>query len=164
MVFRPSFPDLEPSDMSLEAAIEKLTEALTANTALLQTLVDRGALNSAAKPAATVAPVEETVNSSVEAPPAAEKRKPGRPPKAKPITEADLRSAFGSYMANDDEDEKDRRKAKVKKMLKFMGAEKVTEVPEERRQEVLDHLAVLVAGGTPSYEVEQEDEDEEALI
>jgi hypothetical protein len=116
-----------------------------------------------AKPAATVAPVEETVNSPVEPPPA-EKRKPGRPPKAKPITEADLRSAFGAYMANDDEDEKDRRKAKVKKMLKFMGYERVTEVPDDRRQEVLDHLAVLVAGGTPSYEVEEEEEDEEALI
>jgi hypothetical protein len=149
--------------MSLEAAIEKLTEAVTANTALLQTLADRAALNGVAKPAATVAPVEETVNSPVEPPPA-EKRKPGRPPKAKPITEADLRAAFGSYMANDDEDEKDRRKAKVKKMLKHMGYEKVTELPDDRRQECLDHLAVLVAGGTPSYEVEDEDEDEEALI
>lgn len=159
--------------MSLEDAIGQLTAAVTRNSELLQLLADRTTLNGSAKPStATVAPVEPVVNTPVAPPaePEQKKRGPGRPPKAKVITEMDLRKAFGSYMAGDpDPDVKEARKLKVQAMLNYMGFNKATEIAEDRRQEALDYLAVLVAGGTPNYpgaeeEDAEEDEDEEALI
>lgn len=153
--------------MSLEAAIEKLTEAVIANTALLQAAIDRAAVNGATKPvpAATVAPSEPAVN-----PAAAEKRKPGRPPKSKVPSEDDIRTAFGGYLSTKNLTLRDERKVEVRAILQHFGVDKAGEIPAEQRAEALGYIEKLTAGEKPDFmnedAVEDEDlgEEEESMI
>jgi hypothetical protein len=153
--------------MSLEAAIEKLTEALNSTTVLLQAMADRAAANGATKPAVvSVAPVEPTVNSPVA--PISEKRKPGRPPKKPVITEEQVRTAFGGYLsAIKEKTVREQRKANVAEILKHFGVERATEIPEEGRAEALGYVAKLESGETLDFsdddaEADADDDDTDA--
>lgn len=129
--------------MSLEAKIEELTAALNANTEAAKAF-------AAAFAAGGGAPAADAD--------ASEKRGRGRPPKDKSepaakedpktetkkaaeVTDDKVREVFGAFMGFEDTDEREKRKAFVKDLLKAYGVAKALEIPADKREDALQKIA-----------------------
>lgn len=140
----------------MSGAIEALTAALEANTAIqtkvLAALTSKGGAAASGTKAATD-----------------EKTKPaGDKPKAaggkKKTTVEDIAAAFGGYLGIKDKDEREVRKANVKAIVDYFGAAKATEIPAESYDEALGYLQQYIDGETPEFAGGGEDEGEGDLV
>jgi hypothetical protein len=170
--------------MSLEEALRAHTLALETNTAAVLRFTDTftGALAARVNGAAKAEPAkaepkeepkaepvvnkaaEPVVNKAAEpaAEPAADKPKRGRPPKAKEtpkvFTIDDLRAKAAEYLRVSDEKQKEQRKTKVGEMLAHFGVDKVTAIGADQYGEAIGYFDVLLSGGTPNYQAENDAE------
>ena len=127
--------------MSIEKNLEDLTSAVVALTEAVQaqtTLIQTGTAKAAVK-AEAAAPTTKAA-----AAPKADKPKPAAKPKA--VTEEALREKFGGYLTSSaDKAEKRRLTATVKPILEHFGVERVTEIAEESRAEAIGYADLLIA-------------------
>lgn len=123
--------------MSLEAAIEKLTAAVEANTAAL----------TGGKAPATKAPAKK----------APAKKAPAK--KSGPTSD-DLATAFGEYLKTGDKDDRAAAKANVKAIIDHFEVDRITNLDEDKYQEALDLLAQYKEGEDPLGGGEEEGDDD----
>src|SRR5690606_23525885 len=117
--------------MSLEDRVSELTEAIKENSNLLREILAAGKARAAegkalAEEKASKARVAEKDEDP--APKAASKRKTEG--KGKALTVVDARKMSGIFMRVDDEEERERRKAVIAKLLDDYEARTVTDLPE----------------------------------
>jgi hypothetical protein len=149
--------------MSLEAAIERMTEALTKNTEAV--LASNEGREKALASIGTMAPPA----SAAEAP---KTRKPRGPNKAKEISSEDIHAKFAEYMNTDDADERNRRREWLVSLLNEMGADAVTDKPDknlkgiapEDRQRALDFLAAKMRGEEVNFSADEPAAEETSLL
>jgi hypothetical protein len=135
--------------MSLEAAIESLTEVIRKNNELLSTLVAKANANLKDKVDAKPARGNDDGGDDNGDDGVGEKEAPrrgrGRPPgsknkeKAPSIDEMKLKATSFLEDATDDSDYDERREA-LKKLTARFKAAKFSEIPENQRQDALDEL------------------------
>lgn len=130
--------------MSLEALLTKLTASLDRNSEALEALNTKagGTKPAADKPAA---------GKPAAGKPAAGKPAAGRKPKA--VTAEDVAEAVGAYLADADDDaDRKERKAKVRAVLDYFGAERVSAMDAAHFEEAMTYMKQLQAGETPSFD------------
>lgn len=143
--------------MSIEKLLERLADALEANTAAQEKVA--AVLTKGATPAKTTKKAAEVEEEEEETAPkstkkAAAEKKPAAK-KGKAPTEEALREAFGEFLAVDDADEKAERKKHVAAILKKYKVAKATELAEEDRAAAIAALA--------DYAPEEEEEEEDMI-
>lgn len=123
--------------MSLEAAIEKLTAAVEANTAAL-----KGGKTSAADKAIE-AEAARAAGAKAAAKPAAAK--------AKKVTLDTIKERFGGYLGIEDKAERKARIANVQAIVDHFSVSKASELEEENWAEALGYLKQFEDGETPDF-------------
>lgn len=143
--------------MSLESEIKKLVEALEANTTAVNAHKD--ALGNAPSGDVSPASAEDTPEGTPKKTSASKSKsssakastaKKTETKKEEPAddsddsgsdnvpSEMDVRQAFGGFLKIDEGDEREARKAFVKKLLKKFGAERATEIDEGDRSAAIE--------------------------
>ena len=141
--------------MSLEDALNENTKAVIAHTAILQKML------SGAKPAAA-APAKPAAAAA-----AAPAKSAGKPAAATTKKKAETTSEYVSekvkaYLKGGDEDERATRKAHVKAIIDYYGADRFTAIDPSKYDEALGFLAQFEAGEDPfAEEGEGEEEGQE---
>lgn len=145
----------------MSGAMEKLTAALEANTAIQEKVL--AALKQAggaggAKPADKPAPGKAEATKPAGGKPA------GGKPKGKTVD--DIAAAFGGYLGIKDKDEREVRKGNVKSINDYFGVAKATDLDPENFEEALGYLQQYIDGETPDFSGSGggEEEDEGALV
>jgi hypothetical protein len=141
--------------MALEDQIVALTAALNRNSDLLEGLTAK-AKQGAAAATTESAPKAVAKDEGEEAPKrtrAAAKPAEDKPAKAvKAPTPADMADATQKFLDVEDEDEYTARRDLVKLIVAHFGAAKMSEIPENGRQQALDALAAYKAGDPTGFE------------
>jgi hypothetical protein len=136
----------------LEEAIVALTRVTERHNYLLEQLLAKAPAPKAVEAAPAPAPVaKEDVEVEVEQP------KRGRPKKeaaAKKVTEDELAGAFAAYLHIDDEDEREARKVRVKKILVKYSAPKARAIAAEDRVAAMADIQALLS---PTVSDEEEE-------
>lgn len=122
--------------MSLEAAIEKLTAAVEANTAALKA-------GGGKATAATAA------DKAIEA--EAKRATSTRKPAAKKVTLDTIKERFGGYLGIEDKAERKERIGHVQTIVDHFGVAKASELEEENWAEALAFLKQYEDGETPDF-------------
>ena len=144
----------------MSGAMEKLTAALEANTAIQEKMLAALKGGGGAKAAAADKP-------------AAEKPEADKPAAAKPKAAGgkkktgvdDVAAAFGAYLGIKDADERAERKANVKAIVDYFGAAKATEIDPDNFDEALKYLQQYIDGETPEFDGGGEEEGgDDALV
>mgnify|MGYP003402346302 CR=1 FL=1 len=144
----------------MSGAMEKLTAALEANTAIQEKMLAALKGGGSAKAAAADKP-------------AAEKPEADKPAAAKPKAAGgkkktgvdDVAAAFGAYLGIKDADERAERKANVKAIVDYFGAAKATEIDPDNFDEALKYLQQYIDGETPDFDGGGEEEGgDDALV
>ncbi len=136
--------------MSIETSLAELKASIDAlNASVIAGNEGRAAVLEAAQAASTktLKKTEPKTETKVETPPA-----------ETTTTEDPVSAAFLAYMDGTEGAERDARKAKVKAILKKVGAEKVTDVPEGKKAAFIKAMGDLKAAGNLIAE-EAEDDD-----
>lgn len=134
--------------MSLEAAIEKLTAAVEANTAAL-----KGGKASAADKA-----IEAEAARAAGA-----KGSTAKKPTTKKVTLDTIKERFGGYLGIEDKAERKARIANVQAIVDHFGVSKASELEEENWAEALAFLKQYEDGEEPDFGGDGGDGDE-ALV
>ncbi|MEL4071685.1 hypothetical protein WKW50_16190 [Ochrobactrum sp. GPK 3] len=139
--------------MSIEEAILSLKESVDRNNELLEFMT------AAARAGLDKAKGEATKGASEEKPSRSTKgdTKAAAPKKTKAPTAKALADATKEFVEVDEDDEYEARKAVVKRILAKFDCERMSDIPEEHRQEALDKLELYKAGEDP-FEGEEEEE------
>lgn len=137
--------------MSIEKALADVAEALRENSELLKGLTASAKSGGTAK--ATTKAKDEDGDGEGEKP----TRK--RTAKAKVPTAKELSTATTNWLEVDDEDEYERRKSIVKKIVAKFDAAKMSEVEEGDRAEALELLNQAIDGKNPFKKARDEDDD-----
>lgn len=145
--------------MSLEDALNENTKAVIAHTAILQKMLSGAkpaapAAGSAAKPAdkAPAAPAK----------PAAAPAKAAATKKKAETTSEHVADTVKNYLKGGDEEERAARKAHVKAIIDYYGADRFTAIDPSKYDEALAFLDQFAAGEDPfAEEGEGEAEDQE---
>lgn len=144
--------------MSLEDKIAALTAAVEANTKVQEAVLAK--LNgSPAGKAAAEKPAEKAAEKPAD--------KPAKTTKPKVPSVDELRAVFGAYMGTKDKDEREVRKGIVAKIVEHYGAERATEIAEDKRAAAMADLKTIEDGGKPEWmaeETEEEGEGDDGLI
>lgn len=153
--------------MAIEDLLTGLTTALNRNSDLLEKVLTAGKAGSPGQPTGEKANPPRAAEQPSDA--KAATKAPAAPKgasKTKAPTEADIRSAFGSYLSVEARDEREARKANVKAILDHFGVNKATELPEENRAEAIGYINAFANGETPNFMADDgEGEDgEDALV
>ncbi len=135
--------------MSLEAAIEKLTAAVEANTAAL-----KGGKVSAA---------DKAIEAEAARAAGAGKTTAAKKPAAKKVTLDTIKERFGGYLGIEDKAERKARIANVQAIVDHFGAAKASELEEENWAEALAFLKQYEDGEEPDFGGDAGD-GEEALV
>lgn len=125
--------------MSLEAAIDKLTAAMTRNSDILEAGLKRS------QGATATAPKPGTAAAGKAAATAARKSAPKAP------SEEDIRTSFGTYLATKDKAVKEERKEHVRAILGHFGVNTASEIAEENRAEAIAAVDTLMKGELPDF-------------
>ena len=137
--------------MSIEKALADVAEALRENSELLKGLTASAKSGGTAK-ATTKAKDEDGDGEG-------EKTTRKRTAKAKVPTAKELSTATTNWLEVDDEDEYERRKGIVKKIVAKFDAAKMSEVEEGDRAEALELLNQAIDGKNPFKKARDEDDD-----
>ena len=139
--------------MSIEKALADVAEALRENSELLKGLTASAKSGGTAK--ATTKAKDEDGDGDGEG------EKPTRKRTAKPKvpTAKELSTATTNWLEVDDEDEYERRKGIVKKIVAKFDAAKMSEVEEGDRAEALELLNQAIDGKNPFKKARDEDDD-----
>lgn len=137
--------------MSIEKALADVAEALRENSELLKGLTASAKSGGTAK-ATTKAKDEDGDGEG-------EKTTRKRTPKPKVPTAKELSTATTNWLEVDDEDEYERRKGIVKKIVAKFDAAKMSEVEEGDRAEALELLNQAIDGKNPFKKARDEDDD-----
>lgn len=144
----------------MSGAMEKLTAALEANTAIQEKMLAALKGGGGAKAAAADKPAAEK--------PAADKPAAAKPKAAggkKKTGVDDVAAAFGAYLGIKDADERAERKANVKAIVDYFGAAKATEIDPDNFDEALKYLQQYIDGETPDFDGGGEEEGgDDALV
>ena len=144
----------------MSGAMEKLTAALEANTAIQEKMLAALKGGGSAKAAAADEPAAEK--------PAADKPAAAKPKAAggkKKTGVDDVAAAFGAYLGIKDADERAERKANVKAIVDYFGAAKATEIDPDNFDEALKYLQQYIDGETPEFDGGgEEGGDDDALV
>ena len=144
----------------MSGAMEKLTAALEANTAIQEKMLAALKGGGSAKAAAADKPAAEK--------PAADKPAAAKPKAAggkKKTGVDDVAAAFGAYLGIKDADERAERKANVKAIVDYFGAAKATEIDPDNFDEALKYLQQYIDGETPDFDGGgEEGGDDDALV
>lgn len=144
----------------MSGAMEKLTAALEANTAIQEKMLAALKGGGSAKAAAADKPAAEK--------PAADKPAAAKPKAAggkKKTGVDDVAAAFGAYLGIKDADERAERKANVKAIVDYFGAAKATEIDPDNFDEALKYLQQYIDGETPDFDGGGEEEGgDDALV
>lgn len=135
--------------MSIEKALAEVAEALRENSELLK------GLTASAKTGAA----KTTAKDKDEGEGDGDKPKRTRTTKPKVPTAKELSTATTNWLEVDDEDEYERRKGIVKKIVAKFDAAKMSEVEEGDRAEALDLLNQAIDGKNPFKKSRDEDDD-----
>ena len=136
--------------MSIEKALADVAEALRENSELLK------GLTASAKSGGAAA---SSKSSSKDKEDDEEKPKRTRATKPKVPTAKELSTATTNWLEVDDEDEYERRKGIVKKIVAKFDAAKMSEVEEGDRAEALELLNQAIDGKNPFKKARDEDDD-----
>lgn len=139
--------------MSIEKALADVAEALRENSELLKGLTASAKSGGTAK--ATTKAKDEDGDGEGEG----EKPTRKRTAKAKVPTAKELSTATTNWLEVDDEDEYERRKGIVKKIVAKFDAAKMSEVEEGDRAEALELLNQAIDGKNPFKKARDEDDD-----
>ena len=137
--------------MSIEKALADVAEALRENSELLKGLTASAKSGGTAK-ATTKAKDEDGDGEG-------EKTTRKRTTKPKVPTAKELSTATTNWLEVDDEDEYERRKGIVKKIVAKFEAAKMSEVEEGDRAEALELLNQAIDGKNPFKKARDEDDD-----
>ena len=137
--------------MSIEKALADVAEALRENSELLKGLTASAKSGGTAK-ATTKAKDEDGDGEG-------EKTARKRTTKPKVPTAKELSTATTNWLEVDDEDEYERRKGIVKKIVAKFDAAKMSEVEEGDRAEALELLNQAIDGKNPFKKARDEDDD-----
>ena len=137
--------------MSIEKALADVAEALRENSELLKGLTASAKSGGTAK-ATTKAKDEDGDGEG-------EKTTRKRTAKPKVPTAKELSTATTNWLEVDDEDEYERRKGIVKKIVAKFDAAKMSEVEEGDRAEALELLNQAIDGKNPFKKARDEDDD-----
>ena len=137
--------------MSIEKALADVAEALRENSELLKGLTDSA--NSGGTAKATTKAKDEDGDGE------GEKTTRKRTTKPKVPTAKELSTATTNWLEVDDEDEYERRKGIVKKIVAKFDAAKMSEVEEGDRAEALELLNQAIDGKNPFKKARDEDDD-----
>ena len=137
--------------MSIEKALADVTEALRENSELLKGLTASAKSGGTAK-ATTKAKDEDGDGEG-------EKTTRKRTAKPKVPTAKELSTATTNWLEVDDEDEYERRKGIVRKIVAKFDAAKMSEVEEGDRAEALELLNQAIDGKNPFKKARDEDDD-----
>lgn len=137
--------------MSIEAALQALTEAVAENTATLKSI--SGAVKNQAKAGATAGTTKADEDEDKP------KRTRASSTKTKAITAKDLAQKTTAFLEVEDEEEYDRRKVLIKKIVGKFDVAKMSEVAEEDRAEANELLEACIAGKNPFARRRDEDDD-----
>lgn len=137
--------------MSIEKALADVAEALRENSELLKGLTASAKSGGTAK-ATTKAKDEDGDGEG-------EKTTRKRTTKPKVPTAKELSTATTNWLEVDDEDEYERRKGIVKKIVAKFDAVKMSEVEEGDRAEALELLNQAIDGKNPFKKARDEDDD-----
>lgn len=165
--------------MSLEEALKAHATALAANTAAMEknTALLSGALAARGTGSTGMTAAEAENRRAPEAPgskgdategKAAGKRgaKKTDAPKGPPTLE-DLRELAGGFLSVSDKKEKDARKEFIGQINERLGVERVTETPEDQRQQVMEWIAARAKDSSfelPEADGESSDDASDSLI
>lgn len=135
--------------MSLETAIAALTEALTENSELLRGLT--------AKAKTGTADAGKTRDEGDEEKPKRTRAAATTKPKA--VTAKELGAKTSAFLEVENEDEYERRKAIVKKIVTKYDATKMSEIEDaDDRQKANDLLEAAIAGEDPFKKARRDDD------
>lgn len=137
--------------MSIEKALADVAEALRENSELLKGLTASAKSGGTTK-ATTKAKDEDGDGEG-------EKTTRKRTTKPKVPTAKELSTATTNWLEVDDEDEYERRKGIVKKIVAKFDAAKMSEVEEGDRAEALELLNQAIDGKNPFKKARDEDDD-----
>lgn len=137
--------------MSIEKALADVAEALRENSELLKGLTASAKSGGTAK--ATTKAKDEDGDGEGEKPTRKRTAKPKVP------TAKELSTATTNWLEVDDEDEYERRKGIVKKIVAKFDAAKMSEVEEGDRAEALELLNQAIDGKNPFKKARDEDDD-----
>lgn len=137
--------------MSIEKALADVAEALRENSELLKGLTASAKSGGTAK-ATTKAKDEDGDGEG-------EKTTRKRTTKPKVPTAKELSTATTNWLEVNDEDEYERRKGIVKKIVAKFDAAKMSEVEEGDRAEALELLNQAIDGKNPFKKARDEDDD-----
>jgi hypothetical protein len=138
--------------MSLEDALNANTKAVLAHNALLEKMLAGAGGKPASAPAAT-----GTKPAATPAKPAATGGKPTQ--KKAETTSEHVSEKVKAYLKGGDEDERAARKAHVKAIIDYYGADRFTAIDPSKFDEALDFLSQFEAGGDPFAEGEDAGEE-----
>jgi predicted ATP-binding protein involved in virulence len=147
-------PTRKTLNMSIEKALQDLTDAIKENTSRLDMMLS-GAKAPAPSGKATATKVAETKSSKTTTASSSKK--------APAVTADTIAELAGKLMSVKDAAEKKANKAALAKILAKYGAERLTAIDPEHFPEVADMLKALIAGEDP-FEDEDEDEDEDEMV
>lgn len=134
--------------MSLEAAIDKLTAAVEANTAALTGGKVSSADKAIAAEAARAAGAKTTTT---------------KKPTTKKVTLDTIKERFGGYLGVEDKAERKQRIANVTAIVEHFGVAKASELEEENWAEALAFLKTYEDGEEPDFGGD-DGGDDEALV
>lgn len=137
--------------MSIEKALADVAEALRENSELLKGLTASAKSGGTAK--ATTKAKDEDGDGEGEKPTRKRTAKPKVP------TAKELSTATTNWLEVDDEDEYERRKSIVKKIVAKFDAAKMSEVEEGDRASALELLNQAIDGKNPFKKARDEDDD-----
>lgn len=136
--------------MSIEKALAELTEAVQENNELLRGLTAKAKAETSKSSAKT--PTKDEGDEE-------EKPKRTRTTKPKVPTAKELSTATTNWLEVENEDEYDRRKGIIKKIVTKFEAAKMSEIAEEDRAEALDLLNQAIDGKDPFKKARRDDDD-----
>jgi hypothetical protein len=135
--------------MSLEAAIEKLTAAVEANTAALKAGGGGKASAASAADKAIEAEAKRATGAKAAAKPASKK-----------VTLDTIKERFGSYLGVEDKAERKTRIGHVQAIVDHFGVSKASELEEENWAEALAFLKQYEDGEEPDFGGDDDGDDD----
>ena len=142
--------------MSIEKALEDLADAVRENTEVLKSMTAAAKASTAGAGRSSSKDKDKDDGDGD-----GEKAKPTRSRSSKPKvpTAKELGAKTSAYLEVDDEDEYERRKGIVKKIVAKFDAAKMSEVEEGDRAEALELLNQAIDGKNPFKKARDEDDD-----
>lgn len=140
--------------MSLEEKLAELTKAVEKNTEVQLKILESFKSGGAQAPSNKGTTAGKGANTGK-----------GTTTKKDHPTETAMRDAFGGWMAERgiDAAEKDNRRNLSKKVAEHFGGDRITAIPEEKRQDALDVLEDLKNGKYPDFIEAPSDEEEDVI-